>query len=179
MIRSLVIGQSCVQAFLFFVFLAAPLMPWGILVPPPGIEPGPSAVRAQSPNHQTTRGFPVCKHLYASSPPVILGDNRFQELWGVELHLWPHPLHARSAPSREVSQAWPSGPWGTRACRLRPCHPVRKVLLPGSAMRRARPREGLRLARLAQRLALHCASGACPAHSHPPPPRSSLPGSWP
>ena len=33
-------------------------MAYGILVPPPGIEPGPSAVKALSPNHGTTRGFP-------------------------------------------------------------------------------------------------------------------------
>ena len=31
----------------------------GILVSPPGIEPGPSAVRAQSPNHWTAREFPM------------------------------------------------------------------------------------------------------------------------
>ena len=31
----------------------------GILVPRPGIEPRPSAVRAQSPNHWTTREFPL------------------------------------------------------------------------------------------------------------------------
>ena len=30
----------------------------GILVPRPGIEPGPSAVRAWSPNHWTAREFP-------------------------------------------------------------------------------------------------------------------------
>ena len=30
----------------------------GILVPQPGIEPGPSAVKVQSPNHQTARKFP-------------------------------------------------------------------------------------------------------------------------
>ena len=30
----------------------------GILVPPPGIEPGPSAVKALSPNHWTAREFP-------------------------------------------------------------------------------------------------------------------------
>ena len=32
----------------------------GILVPLPGIEPAPSAVKAQSPNHWTDREFPVC-----------------------------------------------------------------------------------------------------------------------
>ena len=30
----------------------------GILVPRPGIEPGPSAVKARSPNHWTAREFP-------------------------------------------------------------------------------------------------------------------------
>ena len=29
-----------------------------ILVPPPGIDPGPPAVKAQNPNHWTTREFP-------------------------------------------------------------------------------------------------------------------------
>ena len=31
----------------------------GILVPQPGIEPRPSAVRAQSPNYWTTRELPI------------------------------------------------------------------------------------------------------------------------
>ena len=30
----------------------------GILVPRPGIEPAPSAVKARSPNHRTAREFP-------------------------------------------------------------------------------------------------------------------------
>ena len=34
-------------------------MACGILVPQPETEPGPSAVRAQSPNHWTTRELPV------------------------------------------------------------------------------------------------------------------------
>ena len=32
---------------------------FGILVPPPGIEPGPPIVGVQSPNHRTTREFPT------------------------------------------------------------------------------------------------------------------------
>ena len=32
---------------------------YGMLVPQPGIEPRPSAVRAQSPNHRTAREFPL------------------------------------------------------------------------------------------------------------------------
>ena len=41
-----------------FVF-AAPAA-CGILVPQPGIEPGPLAVKMPSPNHQTARELPVC-----------------------------------------------------------------------------------------------------------------------
>ena len=40
-----------------FFFLAAPLSLWS-LVPQPGIEPGPPAVVAWSPNHWTARKFP-------------------------------------------------------------------------------------------------------------------------
>ena len=42
---------------LFFFFLAAQCA-CGILVPQPGIEPRPSAMKAQSPNHWTTGDFP-------------------------------------------------------------------------------------------------------------------------
>ena len=34
----------------------------GILVPRSGIEPGPSAVKAQSPNHWTAREFPKLQY---------------------------------------------------------------------------------------------------------------------
>ena len=36
----------------------------GILVPRPVIEPGPSAVEAQSPDHWITKGFPKCPLLF-------------------------------------------------------------------------------------------------------------------
>ena len=39
------------------VFFWLSHMACGILVPQPGIEPGPSAVKAWSPNHQTAREF--------------------------------------------------------------------------------------------------------------------------
>ena len=52
--------------FLFFIFLILifklfwfRLMACGILVPRRGTEPRPLAVRAQSPNHWTTREFPT------------------------------------------------------------------------------------------------------------------------
>ena len=44
--------------FFFFFFFGLCCLACGILVPRPGIEPGPSAVRAQSPNDWTTREFP-------------------------------------------------------------------------------------------------------------------------
>ena len=47
----------------------------GILVPWPGIEPGPPAVEAQSPNHWTSREFPLStfwKHLLSLLCAVIM-----------------------------------------------------------------------------------------------------------
>ena len=41
----------------------------GILVPQPGIKPGPLAVRALSPNHWTTREFPWLHHF--KFPPAM------------------------------------------------------------------------------------------------------------
>ena len=49
-------------SFIFWVFFGGPHhAACGILVPRPGIEPRPSAVKARSPNHWNTREFPqVC-----------------------------------------------------------------------------------------------------------------------
>ena len=44
--------------FCFLVFFWSHHEACGILVPWPGIEPGASAVKVQSPNHWTTREFP-------------------------------------------------------------------------------------------------------------------------
>ena len=46
------------MVFLFFFFFLPRHVACGILVPRPGIEPRPLAVRAQSPNHWTARVFP-------------------------------------------------------------------------------------------------------------------------
>ena len=48
----------CCATWLRSVFLAAPVA-CGILVPRPGIEPRPLAVKAPSPNHQTAREYPT------------------------------------------------------------------------------------------------------------------------
>ena len=42
----------------------------GILVPLSGIEPGPSAVRAQSPNHWTAREFPIALVFFLKKVPL-------------------------------------------------------------------------------------------------------------
>ena len=44
-------------------FVGAHCTACGILAPQPGIEPGPLAVRARSPNHWTTREFPDSGYL--------------------------------------------------------------------------------------------------------------------
>ena len=45
-------------------------MACGISVPRPGIEPGPPAVEAQSPNHWTAREFPDLPSLELTSDPI-------------------------------------------------------------------------------------------------------------
>ena len=49
--------ESPLFSFFYFFTFCLHCAACGILVPPPGIEPGPSAVRTQSPNHWTTREF--------------------------------------------------------------------------------------------------------------------------
>ena len=46
---------SCTFFFFFFPFSWLHHVACGILVPQPGIEPVPSAVKAQNPNHWTAR----------------------------------------------------------------------------------------------------------------------------
>ena len=43
---------------LFYLFIWPYHAACGILVPQPGIEPGPLTVKTRSPNHWTTREFP-------------------------------------------------------------------------------------------------------------------------
>ena len=45
--------------FLFYFYFLSLHVACGILVPQPWIEPGPLAVKAQSPSHWTTRKFPI------------------------------------------------------------------------------------------------------------------------
>ena len=51
------------MAILFFVFVWPRHAACGILVSRPGIEPGPLAVKARSPNHWTARKFPIFSFL--------------------------------------------------------------------------------------------------------------------
>ena len=57
--------------FLFILFYFFCSAAYGVLVPRLGIEPGPLAVRAQSPNHWTARGLP---RFSPSLSSVILND---------------------------------------------------------------------------------------------------------
>ena len=52
------LGFVCLFVFCSFGFFWPCLLACRILVPQSGIEPGPRAVKAQSPNHWTTREFP-------------------------------------------------------------------------------------------------------------------------
>ena len=52
-------GSFCYFLIVSILFFFWPCrMACGILVPQPGIEPGPLAMRPQSPNHWTAREFP-------------------------------------------------------------------------------------------------------------------------
>jgi len=48
-------------------------MACGILVPQPGIEPRPSAVRVQSPNHEAAREF-LDSVIFSDKNPTERGD---------------------------------------------------------------------------------------------------------
>ena len=65
--QRVVIHQHMYSIFvaLNFFFLIWPRhVAFGILVPRPGIEPGPSAVKVWSPNHWTAREVPVALKFY-------------------------------------------------------------------------------------------------------------------
>ena len=47
------------ELYLNFFFFGCTVWLAGILVPPPGIEPGATAVKAPSPNHWIAREFPI------------------------------------------------------------------------------------------------------------------------
>ena len=51
-------GSHSERSLFFFFFFWLHLAVCGILAPRPGIEAGPPAVEAWSPNHWTTREFP-------------------------------------------------------------------------------------------------------------------------
>ena len=63
-------GESLMEKASFFKKFGRTLQLVGILVPWPGIEPGPLAVEAQSPNHWTTREFPG-SHSFEGYKPTV------------------------------------------------------------------------------------------------------------
>ena len=65
----------CTRFFFIFFFFLPHHTACGILVPQPGTEPRSSAVKAQSPNHWTTREFPTqcyCTHIQYLQSLVFL-----------------------------------------------------------------------------------------------------------
>ena len=58
--------------FLLFVWVSWPIhAACKILLPPPGIEPVPSAVKVQSSNHWTTREFPPIFFFFFTVPVLV------------------------------------------------------------------------------------------------------------
>ena len=130
----------------------------GILVPWPGFEPQPSALKALSPNHWTTRGFPF--HLSLNRIGIngnILDFNTFRNLAFIDHlfqnsvssvqfscsvvsdSLWPHELqHARPpcpSPTPGVdSNSRPLSRW---------CHPaISSSVVPSSSCPQSLPASG-------------------------------------
>ena len=68
----LVLFQIC-----FFIFFWPRRAACRILVPQPGIEPAPSAVKAQSPHHWTARDFPPSSFFTAFYPLHIFSTMPF------------------------------------------------------------------------------------------------------
>ena len=60
------------QFFFFFFFFLPHGTICGILVPRPGIKPGPLAVREQSPSHWTAREFPKPPYQSRALPPLAV-----------------------------------------------------------------------------------------------------------
>ena len=101
---------------------------YGILVPRPGIEPRPLAVKALSPNHWTAREL---RSLYLRAGVTRGHEGRFDTddslVWGRAVP-WkvfgsipePLPLDARSTPAppavttKIYLQTFPSVPWGAK-----------------------------------------------------------------
>ena len=109
----LVVFQSLdgIFIFLFFIYLffLSCLMAYGILVRQPGIEPGPSAVRAWIPNHLTSGEFPRWnfKILYFTISDCFICHSHLS-VWDtgrVTRHFdWPEALSLSQRPQRFSKQ---------------------------------------------------------------------------
>ena len=72
--------------FISFIFFWPHHVTSGILVPWAGIEPMPSAVEIQSPNHWTTRKLPCPSH----APPSTANTSSFQKQKGNKHEFFPY-----------------------------------------------------------------------------------------
>ena len=103
-----------------------------ILVPWPGIEPGPSAVKEPSPNHWTTREFPNEPWILRSSTEARLQRHPSSMLQCPLLSLWHPPAPFFLIPNPGGAHAGPSLP--LCLCDWMNKDPQRRVyiLTPGS-----------------------------------------------
>ena len=90
-----------------FIFCWLHQLACGILVPPPGIEPVPSAVEAQTPNHWPSRAVPGLSLLLSQG---LCGGSR-----ACGLHLPPRAVDAR------ILVLSGHRPWKNLAVTSRPC----------------------------------------------------------
>ena len=62
--------RVCICFISFFFW--RPQAAWGVLVPLPGIKPGPSAAKLWSPNHWTAKEFPILFQRQGKKLPVTI-----------------------------------------------------------------------------------------------------------
>ena len=97
---------SCVARLFCFFFFRPSHAARGILVPWPGIEPRPLAVKARSPNHWTAREFPCGRSFVANKWKVKLNVIAIiHNLSTLDFEIWEMPwfdqMHANSNPEEE------------------------------------------------------------------------------
>ena len=72
-----IISTAFIYLFIYWPFQAA----CRILVPQPGMEPRPMAVKAGSPNHWAAREFPCCYNSTAFSEPRVIPGQGVHQLY--------------------------------------------------------------------------------------------------
>ena len=95
--------------FLLFVWVSWPIhAACKILLPPPGIEPVPSAVKVQSSNHWTTREFPPIFFFFFFYCPSVSCSMQDLHCWVQDLchSMWDLQLQHAGSSSPIMDQTW-------------------------------------------------------------------------